>query len=696
MLEKSLLSWILLLPKNLLPNSSFCCKKKVILPQQYFTATVKDSIVIKKNKEVNVYYLINTEEPYKIRSINYTIGDPRIKDIVMGETENSLLKLENNYDADILQKERDRVTAILRNRGYFYFSKEYIYCKVDSSLNNRHVDLFFGIKPRQEIQVPGTDSVITDYHHIYTINNVFIQTDYNPKAIDTSGIAPDTLLYNNYYFLYSGHKLKFKPDILVQTIFIRKGDLYEVSDYEVSHKRLAELGIFKFINIRFEENKPDSLSLDRKYLLDCYIQLTPSAKQSFSIETEGTHNVGNLGVAGNFVYRNKNTFKGIEALELKLKGALEAQKTFIKAADNSGDIKLFLFNTYEIGPEANLSFPKFLLPFRINNLSKNFNPKTIIKTTYNYQQRPGFYNHSIANLSFGYSWKESRAKSHYFYPFENNLVKIDLDSIYSAGLNNSKKISLLNSYKSHLTTSSRYTFIYNNQETTKNKNFIFFRGNLEFAGNLIRRLNKSFKSPDDIDGSYQIFGIKYAQYFRPDVDLRYYDILKRKTSVVYRIAAGFGLPYGNSKIMPYEKSFFSGGSNGIRAWRARTLGPGSYKDTSLIKVEQTGDIKLEANIEYRFGIIKIIEGAVFIDAGNIWLLNTDPTRPKARFENKKFLGEFAIGAGMGTRLNFSFFIFRIDAAIPVKDPSKPSGSRWVLDDASLKKINFNLGIGYPF
>lgn len=241
----------------------------------------------------------------------------------------------------------------------------------------------------------------------------------------------------------------------------------------------------------------------------------------------------------------------------------------------------------------------------------------------------------------------------------------------------------------------KYSYIYNNQEINKLKNFIYFRGNIETSGNILNAIDQFVKAPKNEEGYYTLFNIRYAQYIRLDVDLRYYVLLSENRRVAIRGIFGIGVPYGNSEDLPFEKGFYGGGANGMRGWRFRSLGPGTYvnDDTDF---DRMGDLKLEGNIEYRFPIYKFFKSAIFIDAGNIWLLNTDDSFPGGKFEFDDFIEEIAMDAGIGLRFDFGFFVFRIDGALPIRNPALPAGERWTFNRIELERINWNIGIGYPF
>jgi len=399
-----------------------------------------------------------------------------------------------------------------------------------------------------------------------------------------------------------------------------------------------------------------------------------------------------LGVAGNFIYQSRNLFKGAEIFKFKISGAMEIQKLLNKNAVEEQNTFL-IFNTIETGAEVGLDIPKFLIPVKQERFSKYFKPKTTINSGIRFQQRPDFTRY-ILNATFGYEWKESQTKRHILYPADINSVKIKTTEAFQSTIDAINDPKILNSYKDHLTMALKYSFIFNNQQVNKKHKFNYFRGNFETSGNLLRLSNNIFKNSESIEGVYHVFNIQYAQYLRADMDFRQYFIFNEFNTLVLRGVIGGGLAYGNSTVLPFEKSFFSGGANSIRAWKIYSLGPGAYRDT--INLNKTGDINLEGNIEYRFPIYRYLKGAFFIDVGNTWVNKKNPLMPDAEFKIKRFYKEIAIGTGFGARFDFSFFILRVDMAIPLRDPSKTGSGKWLFNDLSSQSVNFNLGIGYPF
>jgi len=688
-----------------LTNSTLKQFKLYLNNKGYFNSKVTKTIKYKK-KKTDVRYNIQSFKPYTIRNIDYSIQDAKVKSVVFLNKQESEIKTDDNYDIDILQKERERITNNLKNEGFYNFSKEFINYTIDSALNSNKLDVLINIKNPKLADKENPDSIIIVPHKRYTINNIYIYPDYNSLELNTKY---DTMTFyvkkhssekppDLYYFFYKD-KLKINPKTITQSVFINKGNYFQLEDVSQTYKSLSELCAFKFININFADAiaNDSTKNISGKNFLDCRIQLTKLAKQSFNIEAEGANSAGNLGVAGNIIYQNRNIFKGAEILSIKLKGAMEVQKIFDESSSNEIiQSSVIPFNTIETGINADINIPKFLIPVKQENFSKYFRPKTIINTGFNYQRRPD-YTRYITNVSFGYKWKEFKLKTHIFNPIEINSVKIFPDSAFASKIDASTSAKIKNSYSNHLTLDTRYGFIFNNQQINKQINFIFFRGNIEFAGNILNLLSKLTDKPKDDDGTYSFFNIKYAQYIRVDADFRYYDVINKLNTLAFRFYSGIGIPYNNMDILPFEKSFFCGGANSIRAWEIRSLGPGAYLDTSEINgFDKTGDILIETNIEYRFPIYKSLQGATFVDAGNVWLTNKNSSFPQGDFQFDRFFKEIAIGIGIGFRFDFNFFIIRFDAAVPIRDPNHIENERWVINDINTKKINFNFGIGYPF
>jgi outer membrane protein assembly factor BamA len=494
----------------------------------------------------------------------------------------------------------------------------------------------------------------------------------------------DSATINNIQVVYLDNKV-VKPTLIVNKIYIAPGQLYSQLNVDESYKSLLSLRIFKSINITFTE---DSTVAPGDYkVIDCRIQLITTDFQSYQTEAELTNSEG-IGVEGSLVYQHKNFFKGAEIFSLKLHGATEAVK-------NSTAIKFK--NTLELGSEAKIEFPKYLLPFRTEQFIRRYNPKTYLSVAYGFQRRI-YYTNSIANLSFGYNWSGNSYTNFIVSPFDINYVKLidTTQGFYNQITGLSQKYSRTD----HLVSVTGFSFTYNNQRFKKNSEFYFFRLNAETAGNTMRLLSEVSKANKDSSGAYKLFTVRFAQYVKGDVDYRYYQPLNQTDRMVYRVFIGVAYPYGNSKLVPFERQYYTGGANSIRAWQEGKLGPGSYKDASNYP-DARADIKLEGNMEYRFKLFWILEGAFFLDAGNIWAINKNDKRVGTLFKFNHFLSQIAVGTGFGTRFDFSFFVFRLDLGLKLRDPSVINHP-WSFNRGSndtrpfIDLLNPTLGIGYPF
>lgn len=652
----------------------------------HFNAAVYDTVVFNdRRKRAKVYYTVRSGKPYTVRNITYNIDDTRLERLVRsGRSRGRVMRDGMPYDVDLFQAERERIERDLKSNGYFGFSDDYVRLKIDSNLNSYQVDLELTIA---DPVVKDTGLVDAKTHPTYTIRNIYIHTDHDQKNPYKADL--DTLVYNGVHFIFR-EKFKHRPEMLLDKIFFKSGDLYRVKRTELTYRYLSGLRAYRFINITFRED----VEPDGRHVLDYFIQLSPSMRQSYAIEFQGTNTDGNLGLSGSFVYRNKNLFRGAEILQFKLTGGVEAQVVAQEAETESAEIVQPL-NTLEISSEISLIIPKFLVPFRLNRVMRYGNPKTIISASYSYQQRPD-YTRTIFNAKFGYKWAQSQFARHSLNPIEVNFVNIyNENAEFQERLDNLQDKLLLNTFSPHLITTTNYSYVFSNQRVNKKENFSYFRARLESSGNLLRGIMAASQAEKDTNGSYRVFNIPFSQYLKYEIDYRKYWRMNEHSQLVFRVNQGLAYPLLNLGVLPFESSFFGGGANGIRAWTSRSLGPGSLPD-SLNLFDQFGDMKLEFNLEYRFDIYRWFKGALFADAGNVWLIKDDIDRPGGVFRLNRFYKELALGAGLGIRLDFSFFIIRFDMAFPIHDPGRPVNDRWAVKYFTAKDINFNLGIGYPF
>lgn len=671
---------------SLLTESSLKQLKIYTENRGYFDSKISYSTKIKNNK-IKVQYQIKLGDPYLIKSVEYIFADDEVKKksfLILRET---LLDLKpgNTFDIDILDKQREKIKIEMKNLGYYYFNKDFIKYKVDSTGGKKEIAIFLHIN-NQKIKDKLNDTLVEKPHVKYNINdvNIYLSSDYKDKNLNNF----DTVRFKNikvHIDTSNGEPLKYRPRMLNHAVGLKKGELYRLENQQSTYKHFNELGLFKNVNVSFDDIGRNKLNTN--------IFLIPSKKKSVSIEAIGTNSGGDLGVKTNLIYQNKNLFRGGENLTVKLSGGLEIQQ-LINADENENNVNfLGIFNTLEVGPEINLEFPRFLLPIGLEKFSRKMNPKTNLRYLLNYQKRPE-YVRNLTQISFGYFWNGSPFIKHYVNPIDVSIIKLATTSDFQTQLDDETNPFILNSFNDHFINASNYSFVYNNQRINKVTNFVFFKFNFEAAGNIQSGIyslaNKTFDNTDT--ESYNIFNIRYAQYVKTDFDFRAYG-QTRSTSFVKRINVGIGKPYGNLDALPFEKSYYGGGSNSIRAWQARSLGPGTTLLETDSTVFQIGELKIEGNLEYRFDITKLFEGAAFIDAGNVWILSKDENRPNAEINAGKFWKDIAIGVGIGLRLDFNFFLIRFDVASKLKDPGSDTPEKI---DLKWEQQTYNLGIGYPF
>ena len=670
--------------------------KSYVFSKGYFDGHVTDTVKTAKKKS-DVFYNINLHKPYVIRNLKYEIADSNIRKFCFFDSVNCLIERGKPYDVDILQAERTRFERFVRDRGFYGFSSDYISFKVDSLVGNRQVDIKYDIKNFTRLNYDNT--VTSGLFDMYTVKNVYIYPEFDPKEALAGGEeylkSMDTTLYKGFYFVTPKKKSEIKYDLIIRNLYVKAGDIFNITNTEQTQSHLLTLKVYRLVNINYNDAKENRTLTGIELMLDCNIQLTLLSQQSYRVELEGTNMGGNLGGDVNLIYQHKNLFHGAELFSTKLKGAYSA------IAQSNSKLK----SAREYGIETSLRLPEFITPFfSLPDFVKKYNPSTVMLVSYNYQSLP-VYTRTIANATFGYDWKAGNYQEHLLSPLLFNIVKLpSIDSAYmSRILSSSYQAS---AYKDVLILGSGYSFIFKNQSIKNSKDYWFLRVNTEIAGNLLylaKKINGASKIMDTTGQyAYHILGQPFAQYVKTDLDVRYYYRFNNVSSIAYRGFIGLGVPYGNSREIPFEKQYFSGGANGIRAWQVRSLGPGSFNpnpsDTSHIFLNETADIKLEANAEYRFKLFWILEGALFIDAGNIWSYNNDPARPGAQFTFKHFYKDIAVGTGTGFRFDFKFVIARVDIGMKLRDPLLTDGPSWIFLNRPYERQDFTivLGIGYPF
>ena len=650
----------------------------------YFNSGISTEI---KNKRgiSKVYYGIYPAKPYIVDSISYKITDSVIFQYVKDIEATLPVKKGEIYNAFTLDDERDLITEHLKNNGYFYFTKDYIFMEVDTNFNARKANINIRI---DNVVDPATQKYIN--HKQYKINNIYIY----PKGALSSNVKIDTTKYTfkpnkhlkdeTYFFIYSDNpKIRFRTfDNIIQ---IQTGNLYNFHQVTQTYKALNNLKIYNHNNIDFEPTKNDN---DSTNLLNCNIFLNRAKVNFYSIQLEGTNSSGDLGILGSFTYRNKNIFRGSEVFNLSLRAGTQAQ-SILDDEDNTS-----LFNTREFGIDASIFFPKFLSPIKLKNFAKEYQPRTTLTTGYSIQIRP-IYTRQITLLTFGYNWMKNKYEQHIFTPLTLNSVKVEPTPSFAEILEKETNQRIKDQYTSHLIFGLDYTYIFNNQNVRFIKDFFYFKANVQSSGNLLSAFNNT-SAIKTVDNYHEILGIRYAQYVRFAFDFRYFKYVAGENQIATRLMIGAGIPYGNSNDMPFEKSFYAGGSNGMRGWQFRGLGPGTFNNPDDLNIERIGDIQLEFNLEYRFPIHSFIKGAIFTDIGNIWTMRESETFTGGQFKFDTFYKQLAADAGIGLRFDFSFFLFRLDAAAPMVNPAYPEGERWRITKLRFSDFILNFGIGYPF
>lgn len=654
----------------------------------YFKHTASYTKETRKEKLAFIKINITENEPYRYSELDYDIKDRRILRIVKSRDNRSLLQTGNKYDEDELTQERDRLYALLKNRGYYDFVRAYIEFEVDTSYAGNTARI------KTIIENPEQDST----HKVYTIKNVFFKTD-----ADRFGVPRDTMVYNGVKYVAYNHK--YSPLILDKKVDIYPGQRYSQLRTSTTQRKLADLDVFQFNNVLYSKLTTPS---DSTYELNALVNALPAKKFQETAELGVNFTERRPGPFSSLTLRVRNVFGGAENLDLGIRGGLEYQVS-LSDPDETVQIK-------EFGVNAALSFPVILLPFTQNSLLSDFSPRTRFYTGYNSEDRQE-YVRSTYELGLDYIWQRSRSPlqppvmQFILSPVNFNIVQGEIrDQEFRSNLENNStgSRSLLQSFDDGIISFIGFNFIYNTNDFTQTRNARYFRTLLEVGG-LTKELglNLNFKN------------LRTYQYGRINPDYRRYIPLGQERYFVYRINTGVVSPMFGGNAIPYDKFFFAGGASSVRAWQSRRLGLGSYASLRIeedasgnpisierdYSIEQPGEVLLEANLEYRFNMFSFINGAFFVDAGNVWLLKPDETKPGADFQFNRFYREMAVGTGFGIRFDLSVLILRFDLATKVYDPAEWKESKFVLPNFkpgdffsrnNRSSSTLQVGIGYPF
>jgi len=632
-----------------------------------------------KDKHLTATYSAQIGPRYAIRNINYPDDSDQVSNMIDTLQRRSLLKKGDFYDLQTIKDERVRIDDRLKNRGFYYFNPDYLVVDLDTAVGNHQVDMFMRLK--EEMPDPARE--------VYHINKVTVYSNYAFRSDSNARNAYTTP--EGYHVIDSANYLK--PSVFSRTLVIKPGDIYKENDHNTSLSRLVSLGVFQFVKPRFE---PAS-SADTNNKLNLYYYLTPSQKKSLRFEiTALTRSDNTTGTEVSVTWRHRNLFRGAELFTARVYGGLEGQTVGFQ--DSTHTTKKIVL-TRRAGIDLNLYFPRIVAPFNLNTSSK-FVPKTRIGAGYDIFQQSSQYTLTSSHASFGYQFKNRITSENTLTVLGINYVRpTNITPEYQARIDTIRNLAY--AIEPQLIIGPSWNFNYisslDPRNARKPDNF-YFNANVDFSNNLLGLLsganfNKTGKQKE-------LFGVPFAQYMRFETDFRNYLSFSKTSMLATRIDAGIGITYGNSTILPFVKAFFAGGTNDIRAFRARALGPGSYyagdpnKDPTI--PDQPGDVKLEFNVEYRTNLVGILNWAVFTDWGNVWTLRKDPERPGAVFSSQ-FLNDFAVGAGTGFRFDFTILVLRVDVAVPLRTPWKPAGSKWNFKSATdISDMVLNLAIGYPF
>lgn len=664
----------------------------------YFNSEVTSEVSV-KGKKGTVKYTANVHEPYRIRDLAFPRMDTLFTNIDSVK-EHTYIKTGQRYNLERLKAEQERLEKALENLGFFYFDDRHLIFEADSTVGDRQIDLTLTLE----------SGVPEKAQRIYRMGTINIFPDYTLSE-DTLSIAKDTAVVDGYNYIDKHDN--YRPETITKLINFKSGRIYRDIDREYTLRHLMSLGSFKFVDIRFQESEKDS------FLLNTNIYLTPYLKKSIRGEVQLVSKSNNfVGPGVTVQFTNRNFLRGSERFQITASTSYEVQ-----VSRNIPDP----LNAFEFGLESGLSVPRILSPLNVHYPSRRYLPTTEFALGFRLQQRIGFFRLNSFNLAAGYTWRENTLKTHELYPIDISYVQLGDRSEEFQNLLDRNPF-LAGSFQNQFILGSRYSYTLNTQVNEERNEFkdreversqFYLNGSVDISGNLMNLLQSNFSNKETGDPT-RIFGTIYSQFVRGEIDFRYYLNFDKENKLATRIILGSGFAYGNSRTMPYIKQFSIGGSNSIRAFPARSVGPGTYDITedllapgedpeqdavrnTRMFIDQRADLKLEGNAEFRFDIVSFLKGAVFVDAGNIWLIRPDDERPGGLFRKDAFLNQLAVGTGAGLRFDFNFFVLRFDLAFPLRKPYLPANERWVFNQIDFASPNWrsdnlilNIAIGYPF
>ena len=605
-----------------------------------------------KGKKLKATYLLHPGQPFLIGKVNYDIQDEGILQLLhLDQPANQQIKPGMRFTVETLDNERKRIAGLLSDNGYFRFNKDFIHFAADTIMGRKDIALTLQLRKYK----PNNNSPEVD-HTCYLIRDVLFQSN-------------------------DSDRIHLRKQVLLNATAIKEGRPYDASALQRTYNNFARLQAVKYTNIKFAE-VPDT------NLLDCHIQISTNKPSTISFQPEGTNTAGDLGAAASITYTNRNLFHGSEQLSIEFRGAYEA----ITGLEGYQDQ-----NYTEFSVETKLVFPCFLAPF----LSKSFRRRQTASSewavSWDFQNRPEFHRR-VFSSAWRYRWSEP--KHHLNYRFD----LLDLNYVYMPWISSTFKRDYLDNAENRnaiLRYNYEDIFIMKTGFTVSYTDGVdAVRANFESAGNLLNGVSKGFGFKTNSQGQHTLFNIAYAQYVKFDFDYTHLFQFDKRNALALHAGLGVAYPYGNSTVLPFEKRYFSGGANSVRGWSVRELGPGKFKGTDgrIDFINQTGDVKLDLNAEYRSSLFWKLQGALFIDAGNIWTLRNYAEQPGGQFKFTEFYKQIAASYGMGLRLNFDYFILRFDVGMKAINPAYESEKEhWSIIHPKLSRdFDFHFAVGLPF
>lgn len=676
--------------------------ERFLINKGYMQAKVSSSIDTSRMKKAVVTYHIRPGDPYVINNYEMLLGDERIDSIArlkapkrhwltspfQSSVDQYIAQVHAGslFDRDQLDKERQRITTLLRRRGYYAFNRDYLAYEADTTVAPNLVDVDMILRPFRKIDLAGNAEERA--HKQYFIKDVYIVSDFDvlqQRSNDALSHYTDTVDYRGLKFLYGENGQTVRRSVLYNSTLIMPGKLYNERDVEMTYSSFGSLRALRNVNIRFDEvEENDSLKLN------AYILTSRAKTQGFGADLDGTNSNGDLGFATSLSYQHRNLFKGSEVLALKVRGAFES----LGSQKGTNGLDSYI----EIGGEASLLFPRFVFPFMSSDLRKKLRATTQLNMSYNRQRRPE-YKRDIFSGEWGYIWQDNQntLARHTF-----NLIDVDyahlpyIDAEFLASL---PATTARYYYSDQFILGMGYNYSFNNYSPqNRQRNTHSLRFSLELAGNLLYGMSSLLGEKQNADGEYEFLGINYQQFVKTDLDISKGLVLDNRNKIAFHFGAGVGLPYANSKILPFQRRYFAGGANSLRGWSVRTLGPGSMAvDSTTSFVSQVGDVRLEANLEYRTKLFWKFELAAYVDAGNIWTIRPYEDQKNGNFDFSRFYKEIAFSYGLGLRLDFEYFLLRLDTGMKAYDPQQKGSKRWAITNPNLHD-NFavHFAVGYPF